>query len=65
MTDIQELFNRDPLSLTKQDRATITADLRKRRHNLNQAAIPAKSPAKQTKTQKLNDALRGQVEVKI
>ena len=48
MTDIQALFARDPLKLTRDDRAELIAHLRQLRHNY--AAKPAATPkAKTTK----------------
>lgn len=44
MTDLQELFSRDPLALTTQDRAEIVAELRKMRSGFNTAQVAAKLP---------------------
>ncbi|HSE45498.1 MAG TPA: hypothetical protein VLA89_09270 [Gemmatimonadales bacterium] len=45
MTDIQELFNRDPLSYSKQDVSDICEKLRTMRKNFDSdAKTPAKSP---------------------
>ena len=42
MTDIQELFARDPLKLTREDRTEIITHLRQLRHNYT--AKPAAAP---------------------
>lgn len=44
MTDIQELFARDPLSLSKGDRRTIIEKQRELRKGFNSAGVPAKAP---------------------
>lgn len=41
MTDLQELFSRDPLNLSRQDREAIIAELRKMRNNFNSAQVAA------------------------
>jgi hypothetical protein len=49
MTDLQELFDRDPASHSKQDRALIIAELRKMRASFNTAKTPAtKTPKKKS-----------------
>ena len=41
MTDLQELFDRDPLSYSKQDLTEIVTALQKMRHTFNTTATPA------------------------
>jgi len=41
MTDLQELFARDPLSYSKQDLTEIVTSLQKMRHTFNTTATPA------------------------
>lgn len=41
MTDLQELFDRDPLRYNKNDIPEIVAALRKMRHTFNTTATPA------------------------
>jgi hypothetical protein len=49
MTDIQELYSRitgNPLDVTNKDINDLIADLRGKKRNFDQSAVPAKSPAK-------------------
>lgn len=49
MTDLQELFDRDPASHSKQDREAIIAELRKMRASFNTSKTPAtKTPKKKS-----------------
>jgi hypothetical protein len=61
-TDINTLYNRDPLSLTKSDIDAIIADMRKRRHLFNKAptakAAPKALTAKENAVSKLNIELK-------
>lgn len=52
-TDINELFNRDPMDLTDQDIDAIIAHMRERRKDFKAAQLTGKKPAqkKLTKTQ--------------
>jgi hypothetical protein len=46
MTDIQDIYSRDPMSYSKQDEDALIEDLRKKRKNFSQAGVPAKSPTR-------------------
>jgi len=50
--DIQELFSRDPLNLTKTDISTIIEEMRKSRHNFNLGNMKAGSTKPKTEKQK-------------
>lgn len=68
MSDIMELFARDPLDLSKQDIETIIAKFRESRKAFNLGNVRAGSTkpptAKQKKTNELMEKLKG-AEVKI
>ncbi len=49
MSDLAELFSRDPQGLTKEDLTEIVTQLRRLRHAFNEAAAPAKDPARAKK----------------
>jgi len=58
MTDITELFARDPLDLAKQDIETIVAKFRESRKAFNLGNNKAGSTKPKTAAQKKNDALK-------
>lgn len=64
-TDINELFNRDPLSLTDEDITSIIAEMRKKRHMFKTApaAGKTKAPAKLTEKQKQVSSLKIDLEL--
>lgn len=51
-TDLQELFSRDPLNLTKEDIRSIIEEMRKSRHAFNAGNAKAGSTKPQTEKQK-------------
>jgi len=51
-TDINELFNRDPLSLTDDDITAIIAEMRKKRHLFKSAPAPGKKTSEPKLTAK-------------
>lgn len=52
MTDLQELFSRDPLSLTRDDLTVIIEEFRKSRHAFNMGNMKAGSTKPPTEKQK-------------
>lgn len=52
MSDLSELFARDPLSLSKQDLSTIVAEMRKKRAQFNLGNAKAGSMKPLTEKQK-------------
>ena len=62
MSDLSELFDRDPLSLTTQDLDTIILELSRRKAAYNISATPSKSPQRATaKSSPLPDAAAAQL----
>jgi len=62
MTDITELFARDPLSLSKQDIGVIVAKFRESRKAFNLGNVRAGSTKPLTAKQKATDALAARVD---
>lgn len=65
MTDIMELFARDPLSLTKPDISAIIEEMRKSRHAFNAGNKKAGSTRPKTEKQKTNDELAGKLSLEL
>jgi len=63
MTDINELFSRDPLNHTDEDIDSIIAEMRKRRHLYK--AGPANPKAAPTLTDKQKAATSLKIELKL
>ena len=62
MTDITELFARDPLSLSKQDIGIIVTKFRESRKAFNLGNVRAGSTKPKTAKQKATDALAARVD---
>jgi hypothetical protein len=65
MTDIAELFARDPLLLSQQDIETIVAEMRKSRHAFNAGNMKAGSTKPKTEKQKAVAALSEKLNISI
>jgi len=57
MTDINEMFSRDPLDLTNEDIDDIIEEMRKRRHLFKTVGAPKPGPTKLTEKQTLASRL--------
>ena len=65
MTDIAELFARDPLQLSQQDIETIVVEMRKSRHAFNAGNMKAGSTKPKTEKQKAVSALASKLDISI
>lgn len=65
MTDLAELFSRDPLKLTDADIRTIVEEMRKSRHAFNAGNAKAGSTKPKTEKQKQVAALADKLQIKI
>lgn len=65
MSDLSELFARDPLSLTKTDITTIIEEMRKSRHAFNAGNIKAGSTKPKTEKQKQIATLAEKLQIDI
>lgn len=60
MTDLAELFARDPLTLTQSDLTSIVEEFRKSRHQFNAGNIKAGSTKPKTEKQKqVSELIKG------
>lgn len=64
MTDLQELFSKDPLEHTKDDIAALVEELRKRRAQFNLGNTSAGSTKPKTEKQKQAAALADKLDLK-
>lgn len=65
MTDLAELFARDPLNLTKEDISSIIEEMRKSRHAFNAGNMKAGSTKPKTEKQKTIAALAEKMNINI
>jgi len=65
MTDIAELFARDPLSLTNEDVRTIVEEMRKSRQQFTLGNAKAGSTKPKTEKQKLMSDLASKLDISI
>lgn len=65
MSDLSELFARDPLSYTKEDVTTIVQELRNRRHQFNLGNAKAGSMKPKTPAQKKGSELADKLGIKL
>lgn len=63
--DLQELFSRDPLSLTREDISTIVETMRKSRHQFNLGNVKAGSTKPQTEKQKQLASLADSLDIDL
>lgn len=63
--DLQELFSRDPLKLTKADIATIVDEMRKSRHQFNAGNLKAGSTKPKTEKQKAISTLAESMKIDL
>lgn len=65
MSDLAELFARDPLQLSQQDIETIVIEMRKSRHAFNAGNMKAGSTKPKTEKQKQVSALVDKLNISI
>lgn len=65
MTDITELFSRDPLKLTNDNIDEIIAEMRKRRHLYNSSPAQLAKGSSTTLTDKQQAASKLKIELKL
>jgi hypothetical protein len=65
MSDLAELFARDPLQLTKDDIRTIIEEMRKSRHAFNAGNMKAGSTKPPTEKQKAISSLAEKLNISI
>lgn len=65
MTDIQELFARDPLQLTNDDITLIIEEMRKSRNNFNAGNLKAGSTKPKTEKQQAIASLATKLNISI
>lgn len=65
MSDIAELFARDPLQLSQQDIETMVAEMRKSRHAFNAGNMKAGSTKPKTEKQKAVSELSSKLNISI
>jgi hypothetical protein len=65
MSDLQELFSRDPLNLTKDDIRSIIEEMRKSRHAFNAGNAKAGSTKPQSEKQKQIASLAEKMKIDI
>jgi hypothetical protein len=65
MADLAELFNRDPLKLTRVDISTIVEEMRKSRHAFNAGNAKAGSTKPPTEKQKAIQSLAAKMNINI
>lgn len=65
MTDLAELFARDPLELTKDDIRSIIEEMRKSRHAFNAGNAKAGSTKPKTEKQKAIASLAEKMNIKL
>lgn len=65
MTDIAELFARDPMKLTDADISSIVEEMRKSRHAFNAGNAKAGSTKPKTEKQKQVAALADKLQIKL
>lgn len=65
MSDIAELFARDPLQLSQQDIETIVVEMRKSRQSFNAGNMKAGSTKPKTEKQKAVAALSDKLNISI
>lgn len=65
MSDLQELFDRDPLQLSEQDFKLIIEEHRKNRHAFNLGNLKAGSTKPKTEKQKQVEALSDKLDISI
>lgn len=65
MSDLAELFNRDPLQLTDDNIRTIIEEMRKSRHAFNAGNMKAGSTKPKTEKQKVISDLASKMNINI
>lgn len=65
MSDIQTLFDTDPLQLTDRDFEAIIAEYRKNRHAFNMGNAKAGSTKPKTEKQKAAEAIASKLDITI
>jgi len=65
MSDLQELFSRDPLSLTKDDITEIVKQYRAMRHSFSAGNIKAGSAKPKTEKQKEVDKIAAKLNINL
>ena len=65
MTDLAELFARDPLQLTKTDIRSIIEEMRKSRHAFNAGNVKAGSTKPKTEKQKVIASLSEKMKINL